>query len=158
MPRNIPQADDLSLVHSTIVNVTANKAHTDKEIAEIALGGYSDRQGRYYRHAAELLGFIKNHDNYAKPTQKGINFYALQYQDQCNELSRSVFELDVTTYLLRNLKKGEYTSPENITEVLVRFNKDEMEKDTHRRRTRTMISWLVAVGAGRAQGSGICLN
>jgi len=69
--KNIPQADVLSEVVKTVVTV-GNGAKSDIEIGN-ALGKV-DRQGRYYRNAAELLGFINNNKNTAVLTTIGKQF------------------------------------------------------------------------------------
>ncbi len=67
---DLPQADRLESVLLTVVAV-GNGARTDIEIANRVPGiEGDDRQGRYYRRAAEMLGFIKNERNNAVLTEK----------------------------------------------------------------------------------------
>lgn len=68
---DLPQADRLESVLLTVMAV-GNGARTDMEIANMIPGiGGDDRQGRYYRNAAEMLGFISNNRNNSTLTQKG---------------------------------------------------------------------------------------
>jgi hypothetical protein len=69
---DLPQADRLESVLLTVIAV-ANGATSDIEIANsIPVIEGDDRQGRYYRNAAEMLGFIVNSRNQSKLTEKGI--------------------------------------------------------------------------------------
>jgi len=65
---DLPQADRIESVVQTCVAVFSG-ARTDIEIANAipSISG-DDRQGRYYRSAAELLGFIRNDRNDATIT------------------------------------------------------------------------------------------
>jgi|GEM_PF-866427 len=69
--RGLPQADRLESVLLTVIAVS-NGARTDYEIAnQIPDIEGDDRQGRYYRKAAEMLGFISNRRNDSTLTPKG---------------------------------------------------------------------------------------
>ena len=52
----VPQADELSKVITT-VEAVYNDYKTDQKIADYV--GFTDRQGRYYRLAAEILGLLE---------------------------------------------------------------------------------------------------
>jgi len=68
---DLPQADRLESVLLTVIAV-GNNARSDIEIANRIPGiEGDDRQGRYYRNAAEMLGFISNQRNNATLTPKG---------------------------------------------------------------------------------------
>ena len=68
---DLPQADRIESVVLATVAI-ANGANTDIAIANQVPGiEGDDRQGRYYRRAAEILGFITNNRNNAQITQKG---------------------------------------------------------------------------------------
>src|SRR4051812_2835917 len=70
--KDLPQADRIESVVLATAAV-ANGASTDLEIANQVHGiEGDDRQGRYYRRAAEILGFITNNHNNAQITAKGI--------------------------------------------------------------------------------------
>jgi hypothetical protein len=70
---DIPQADVLSEVVRTVDAVAAG-ARTFNDIADAI--GKVDRQGRYYRRAAEILGFIHNEHNHSALTPSGRNLIA----------------------------------------------------------------------------------
>ena len=68
---DLPQADRLESVLLTVIAVN-DGARTDIDIANRIPGiEGDDRQGRYYRNAAEMLGFISNQRNNATLTPKG---------------------------------------------------------------------------------------
>lgn len=64
----------------------------------IQIAGYIgkvDRQGRYYRHAAELLGFVLKHDNRAWTTGSGSHLLSLPPQEQQDYIRACVLNLRV---------------------------------------------------------------
>lgn len=68
---DLPQADRLESVLLTVIAV-GDGARTDIEIANRVPGiEGDDRQGRYYRNAGEMLGFIVNQRNNSTLTPKG---------------------------------------------------------------------------------------
>lgn len=68
---DLPQADRIESVVAATFAI-ANGAKTDVEIANQVPGIVGDdRQGRYYRRAAEILGYITNARNNATVTPKG---------------------------------------------------------------------------------------
>jgi hypothetical protein len=69
--QDIPQADVLNEVVHT-VEAVAKGARTFDDIADAI--GKVDRQGRYYRRAAEILGFIHNQRNRSTLTAFGRDF------------------------------------------------------------------------------------
>ena len=70
---DIPQADVLNEVVRT-VEAVAGGARSFDDIADAI--GKVDRQGRYYRRAAEILGFIHNQHNHSALTARGRDFIA----------------------------------------------------------------------------------
>ena len=99
------QADKLKKVGETAIAVSKGK-RTDDEI-ERSIGLHSNgRQGRYYRHAAEILGLIHNHSNYSNLTPLGEEFVTLQTQAACYDfLSRCLTEAPVFQEALRYIYK-----------------------------------------------------
>jgi hypothetical protein len=68
---DLPQADRIESVLMAIIAISEG-AKTDIEIANKIQGIVGDdRQGRYYRNAAEMLGFVTNQWNNASITAKG---------------------------------------------------------------------------------------
>jgi len=107
---DLPQADRLESVLLTVMAV-GNGARTDIEIANRIPGiGGDDRQGRYYRNAAEMLGYITNQRNNAILTPKGSEL--LKNPTLTNPLFiASVLNLEVYQKLLPFME----LSPEGLT-------------------------------------------
>jgi len=68
---DIPQADVLDEVVRTVEAVSQG-ARTFDDIAEAI--GKVDRQGRYYRRAAEILGLVRNERNHSTLTPVGRTY------------------------------------------------------------------------------------
>jgi hypothetical protein len=76
-----PQADEILKVGS-IAEAVSNSNHTDIELERFIGLNSKGRQGRYYRHAAELLGLITNIRNYATLTELGAAFCQLTNENE----------------------------------------------------------------------------
>ena len=68
----IPQADSLDDVLN-VVNAVGQGAQTFQDLAQYV--NKVERQGRYYRKAAEILGLIKNDQNNSVLTDLGRDFF-----------------------------------------------------------------------------------
>ena len=99
---DIPQADRLESVVKVIINI-ANGARTDVEIIQNIPELTTDRQGRYYRKAAELLGFVTNQSNNSELTSRGVEFAANPSVNNSIFIA-SVLSLDVIQRLLPYLE------------------------------------------------------
>jgi len=112
---DLPQADRLESVLLTVIAV-GNGARTDMEIANRIPGiEGDDRQGRYYRSAAEMLGFISNQRNNATLTSKGSEL--LNNPNLTNPLFiSSVLNLEVYQKLLPFME----LHPEGLTRQEIR--------------------------------------
>jgi hypothetical protein len=76
-----PQADEILKVGAIAEAVTKSN-HTDIELERFIGLNSKGRQGRYYRHAAELLGLITNNRNYATLTELGTAFSQLNSENE----------------------------------------------------------------------------
>lgn len=95
----VPQADELNKVILT-VEAVQNDYKSDQKIADYV--GFTDRQGRYYRLAAEILGLLKNENNSAFLTKTGNELIIL---DEENRLKKSEQFCDKIIYLIKYLVK-----------------------------------------------------
>ena len=84
--KEIPQADMLNDVLNVVYAVNQG-ARTFQDISQFIQK--VERQGRYYRLAAELLGLIENNNNRSELTPLGQTFVAAD-QNQKNEIVRNV--------------------------------------------------------------------
>lgn len=73
---DFPQADRLSHV-GKVAEAIAQGCHTDEEIESYIGLDSRGRQGRYYRHAAFILGLIANSQNYSDLTATGREYATL---------------------------------------------------------------------------------
>jgi len=78
------QADDINKVFQ-VVEAVASGSTSDEDIENYLGLNSGSRQGRYYRLAAEKLGFIQNNDNLAVLTQRGQTFYNASLTGRTNE-------------------------------------------------------------------------
>jgi len=138
---DIPQADLLEDVVSTI-NAVASGARTYQDIAErISKVG---RQGRYYRKAAEVLGFINNYSNISVLTSKGESF---RENPTINNplLLEAVLETRIFQRLINYLE----IQPDGVTETeIVTYLDGVVEplgESMLARRTKTLLSWLMSL-------------
>ena len=91
---DVIQADTPERVMAT-VNAVARGAHDDKAIA-IAIGDLDPRQGRYYRRAAEVLGFMVREGGRSVLTTIGKEFANAK-----PAIKKSLFAIK---YIIINLK------------------------------------------------------
>ncbi len=98
---DFPQADRLEQVGLVATAIAAGK-RSDAEI-EVFIGLASDsRQGRYYRHAAEVLGLITTQDNYSSLTDLGNEYNTVNSNGARTDfLARCLVETTVFREALR---------------------------------------------------------
>lgn len=136
----IPQADRLDKVIFTVKAINDGE-NTDVKIA--AAIEFSDRQGRYYRHAAELLGFVKNERNNAVTTEAGRELAEADSESKLNLIRKAIYKNDLFKQIIGFFK--EQKKPVNEDEV-TQFVLSITETSTHStipRRIKTIISWLL---------------
>jgi len=143
---DLPQADRLESVLLTVI-VVGEGAQTDIEIANQITGiEGDDRQGRYYRNAAEMLGFIVNQRNNAILTPKGqelLNNHVLT-----NPLFiGSVLNLEVYQKLLPYLElHPEGRSRQEIESYLQSIADPGIGPSMIPRRISTVLAWPRTLG------------
>ena len=151
--REVPQADKLDLVVRAAEAVKQG-ANTYQGIAS-AIGHYAERQGRYYRLAAELLGFIENvkGKNRAQLTEDGRRYLASSADSQRKMLANAVLGSRMIQRVLPFLEAGR-AGGVSRTE-LRQFIKDVTEPagpSMVNRRLSSIIRWLTDVGMLRESG------
>lgn len=143
---DLPQADRLESVLLAVIAV-GNGASTDIEIANRIPGiEGDDRQGRYYRKAAEMLGFIKNERNNSVLTPKGREL--LQNPTLNNPyFIASVLKLEVYQKLLPFLElspKG--CTKQELMNYLQSIADPRIGPSMIPRRLSTILAWPRALG------------
>jgi hypothetical protein len=142
---SVPQADVLSDV-IRVAEAVQHGARTFQRIGEYIQKG--DRQGRYYRLAAEILGLVVNRANDARLTTFGRQVLACE-SPQRNELVRQAVlnaELFQRVLPFLELYPGG-VSLNSLKTFLAEVTK--MRDAMVERRIHTVVSWLIEIGVLR---------
>ncbi len=143
---DLPQADRLESVLATIIAVS-NGNRTDIEIANQVPGiEGDDRQGRYYRAAAVMLGFLNNENNYASLTVKGeelVNNPSLNNPLFIN----AILNLKVYQRLIPYMElHSEGLTREEVLLYLTSISDPRMGDSMLPRRISTILAWPRTLG------------
>lgn len=103
--RDFPQADKLEQVGRVAIAIAeGNRTDTDIE-KHIGLAS-KGRQGRYYRHAADILGLITSSQNHSDLTPLGVEYSSLvNPKAQTDFLIRCVLETSVFQQAIAYINK-----------------------------------------------------
>lgn len=151
----IPQADLLSDVVRVAEAIQCGFG-TFQGIAHYI--GKVDRQGRYYRLAAELIGFIHNEHNHARLTDMGKLYLKAALNDRILILRGAVLQSCLFQRIIPFLENH----PEGITKSELQ---DFIVNVTERigpsmvpRRISTIVSWLQFIGVITTRREHMLLN
>lgn len=133
----VPQADELSKV-ILATDAVSNGATTDLEIADYV--GFTDRQGRYYRLAAEILGLLTNQGNYAKLSDLGKELVVLDEENRVRKIRSILRSNPFFKEILEFIKREEGSSRGAILNYMNSII--DGAASTIERRVFTVISWL----------------
>jgi hypothetical protein len=143
---DIPQADVLDDVVRT-VEAVGSGARTFADIAR-ALGKV-DRQGRYYRKAAEILGFIRNDNNRSVVTARGRAFLD-NPPERAQRLAEAVLKSRLIQRVIPYLEsKGSHGVSRAQMESFIEEVTDPVGASMIPRRVSTVLSWLERIGMVR---------
>lgn len=137
---DLPQADKLDKVVLTVEAISNGKT-TDLGIANYI--GFTDRQGRYYRHAAETLGFITNHNNEAAITEFGEELVKTDDYKQKILLQQAILDNKLFNSILHKIEKNKDGLSKKEIEEHVSNITINPSKSTISRRLTTLIQWLL---------------
>lgn len=136
---DFPQADKLLQVGMVAVAVAKDNHEDDAIEAYIGLSS-SGRQGRYYRHAATLLGLIENHHNHSQLTSLGYEYASLKGEAaRIDFLARCLIETEVFKSALKYIFEYKPTINQLRAWFLAFY---PGAKGTANRRFSTFISYL----------------
>lgn len=144
--RDLPQADRIESVLMAVIAV-GNGARTDIDIAnKIPDIEGDDRQGRYYRQAAELLGFIRNYRNNSELTALG--------RELCTNpiltnplFIKSLLDLKIYQKLLPFLElHDEGVTRQQLTRYLQSISNSNIGPSMIPRRLSTILAWPRSLG------------
>ena len=149
---DLPQADRIESVIAATVAVSKG-ARTDIEIAnQIPRLEGDDRQGRYYRRASEILGFITNVRNNATITEKGLRIAANPVLTN-PDLLASVLSLNLYQKLIPYIElHPEGLTRQQIQDYLVLISAPNMGASMIPRRISTILSWIRTLGIIEQEG------
>jgi len=139
----IPQADVIDDV-VRVAEAVKNGFKTYQEIAEYI--DKVERQGRYYRLAAEILGLITNERNYAKLTPFGKKFVKSTLQDKNEMLCQAILKsrlIQRVIPFIENQREG--VTKKQLEEFMAKVT-EPVGPTMMERRASTIISWLTHVG------------
>lgn len=140
---SIPQADVLDDV-IRVAAVVAQGAHTFQEIAKHIRKG--ERQGRYYRRAAEILGLVSNEGNHAVLTEFGATVLEAERATQDDLIRKAVLNAELFQRVLPFLE----LYPNGVTRTALErfiFEVTEPLGDAMiNRRASSVIAWLLRIG------------
>lgn len=143
---DLPQADRIDSVLLATVAI-ANGAKTDIAIANQvpAISGDA-RQGRYYRKAAEILGFVTNRRNNAQITPRGQ-----QIADNPTLTNPTLFASVINLNLYQKLLPYIELNPQGLTKQQIEEYLESIAIPTIgdsmiERRMSTIIAWIRSLG------------
>jgi hypothetical protein len=136
----VPQADELQKVILTVESVY-NDNVTDSQIANYV--GFTDRQGRYYRLAAEILGLLVNHKNNAILTTSGEEFIILDEENRTKKIRTILKENELFKLVLNEIdSSNDGLNRGEILSFLLKII--DGSESTITRRYNTVINWLTS--------------
>ncbi|MFN8533580.1 MAG: AAA-associated domain-containing protein [Dehalococcoidia bacterium] len=156
--QRIPQANDLLKVAEFPFRVA--EGHTTAGSIARAFE-FDERQSRYYRDAAELLGLIASREGRYLLTEVGREFISLPVQGRNELLFRQMFRLPLFSELLLELflDPDKALSRGQVAAIIERLSSHR--GDTLVRRSQTVLAWLRwverATGALRVDGTTVRL-
>jgi hypothetical protein len=139
----IPQADMLDDVLS-VANAVDQGARTFQDIAKHIQK--VERQGRYYRLAAELLGLIRNDKNNSELTDLGKVFVSSNALTK-NEIARNAV---LNAHVFQRMLPFFELHPDGVSRNSIEDFIEEVTQPTTQsmihRRASTLLSWLEKIG------------
>lgn len=136
----VPQADELSKVIMAVEAVD-NGCKTDLQIADYI--GFTDRQGRYYRLAAEILNLLENQNNSASLTDEGKDLIVLDDENRIRKIRTILKENLLFKKILNRIEQSDNGL---IRAQIIDFLTELIEgsESTITRRYSTIINWLLS--------------
>lgn len=142
-----------------IIDAIALGAHDDKAIAS-AIGGLDARQGRYYRRAAEVLGFtVRDSNHLSVATAAGTEFAKADKAGKQILFIRAVLSNPLFQRLLPFLEsKGASGATREDMELFLSAVAELGAESMVKRRISSYMSWLTKLGLARMNGDRLVLD
>jgi hypothetical protein len=143
-----PQADRLHQVG--LVAVAVSNGHTTDSAIERSIGLHSEnRQGRYYRKAAEILGLIRTSANKSSLTPVGADFVKLsKNSDKTEFLAKCLTDTPVFREVTKFIAQRK-PQPSQLADFIVGIYPGS--ETTARRRASTIAAFVEAAGLAKLQ-------
>lgn len=147
--KDVIQADTPERVMAT-VDAVARGAHDDKDIAA-AIGGLDARQGRYYRRAGEILGFLVRDANHRSlVTPPGKEFANADQAVKRALFTQAVLANPLFQRMLPFLEgKGAAGVSRDEMEMFLNAVADLGAPSMVERRVSSYLGWLVKLGLAK---------
>src|SRR5271166_3812119 len=144
--KDIPQADTFESVLRTVEGVAHGVTTSQAMAANL---GLNDRQGRYYRRAAEILGFVHNVPgrNDSVLTPAGQRFVRADPAERAKMATDAVLNARSIQRVIPFLEsKGPRGATRREIEQFITTVAEPTTPDMIHRRLSSIVSWLSAIG------------
>jgi hypothetical protein len=104
--------------------------------------GFTNRQSSYYRHAAEILGLVRNDRYIYKLTDRGEEYLRLPAEEKSSFVCKLLLEFPIINSIFLEVSSDpkKVITKQDIINLLKR--RSDITGDTLFRRTRTITSWF----------------
>jgi hypothetical protein len=135
----IPQADKIEKIIQFPLRI-AEGFDTSEKMKGVF--GFTLRQSSYYRHAAEILGLVRNDRYRYKLTDKGEEYLKLPAEKKSSFICKLILEFPIINSIFLDISSDpkKVISKQDIIQLLKR--RSDISGDTIFRRTRTITSWF----------------
>lgn len=141
--RDVPQADVLTDVVKVVEGVSQGE-RTFQELSRYI--NKVERQGRYYRRAAEILGFVENRANDSSLTPLGRQFVSSGPDDRKKILARTVLASRMMQRVIPLLEsKGQDGVSRREIEQFIHTVTEDTGPTMIPRRAWSVLSWLLEI-------------
>lgn len=154
--KDIPQADSLEKVLLVVEAVSKGKS-SFQEIATFLK--VTDRQGRYYRRAAEILRFVSTvpHKNVSTLTKLGQELLRKRGVQRNQTVKTQILHVPIVQSVVGMLASADGTATQKELEVSFRKIVNTTQKMANRRLS-TILSWLEDSNSIKRTGQQILLE
>jgi hypothetical protein len=135
----IPQADKIEKIIQFPLRIAEGFDTSEKMMGVF---GFTIRQSSYYRHAAEILGLVRNDRYRYKLTDRGKEYIRLPAEKKASFICKLILEFPIINSIFLDISSdpGNVITRQDIIRLLKR--RSDVTGDTLFRRTRTIISWF----------------
>jgi hypothetical protein len=108
----------------------------------VGVFGFTIRQSSYYRHAAEILGLVRNDRYRYKLTDKGEEYLKLPAEKKSSFVCKLILEFPIINSIFLEISSdpSKLITKQDIVRLLKR--QSDITGDTLLRRTRTWFKWI----------------